>query len=436
MRLVANGLSEEAKDTMGVFDFVQKNVSQMMIARPDHLKHLIVYKHPDQNFPMYSQLTVDSDECAVFFKDGRVVGVLPPGRHTMHTQNIPFLGSIVNQFTGGNVFISEIFFVKTVPVRSIPFGGPAGEIVDPGTGLQVPIRIFGEFSVVVTDPVRFIVGYSGQAAAGDNDQILQWVKGKFINSVGTVLCELAEAEQKSILSVINNKERLAQAFVTRAPALNDIGIRITEMGKIDPNIPEEHMVELRAAVKELADAQREVRKKQIAIAGAAADAQANQFSLEPRRPLREPARGRELRRVRRRPGHDRRGAGDGGARHGRWSRRRRRGHGGRRRYGQHDGGPVQPGHDGGASAAARVDQRRRCARDLRRLPVQTGGRQVLLELRHGAAASAQELHGLRHPPRGGREVLRELRHEGGLSASALGRKRSFVGPRARSRSTS
>ena len=277
---MANGLSEEAKDTMGVFDFVQKNVSQMMIARPDHLKHLIVYKHPDQNFPMYSQLTIDSDECAVFFKDGRVVGVLPPGRHTMHTQNIPFLGSIVNQFTGGNVFISEIFFVKTVPVRSIPFGGPAGEIVDPGTGLQVPIRIFGEFSVVVTDPVRFIVGYSGQAAAGDNDQILQWVKGKFINSVGTVLCELAEAEQKSILSVINNKERLAQAFVTRAPALNDIGIRITEMGKIDPNIPEEHMVELRAAVKELADAQREVRKKQIAIAGAAADAQANQFSLD------------------------------------------------------------------------------------------------------------------------------------------------------------
>ena len=286
---MANGLSEEAKDTMGVFDFVQKNVSQMMIARPDHLKHLIVYKHPDQNFPMYSQLTIDSDECAVFFKDGRVVGVLPPGRHTMHTQNIPFLGSIVNQFTGGNVFISEIFFVKTVPVRSIPFGGPAGEIVDPGTGLQVPIRIFGEFSVVVTDPVRFIVGYSGQAAAGDNDQILQWVKGKFINSVGTVLCELAEAEQKSILSVINNKERLAQAFVTRAPALNDIGIRITEMGKIDPNIPEEHMVELRAAVKEAVELALSAMNQMFQREGeaTAADLRARAEQLRALAPLRE-----------------------------------------------------------------------------------------------------------------------------------------------------
>jgi hypothetical protein len=53
---------------MGIMDFVKGGVREMMIARPDQLKHLIVFKHPDQNFPMYSQLTVDSDECAVFFK--------------------------------------------------------------------------------------------------------------------------------------------------------------------------------------------------------------------------------------------------------------------------------------------------------------------------------------------------------------------------------
>jgi membrane protease subunit (stomatin/prohibitin family) len=265
---------------MGVFDFVKQGVRAGMIARADTQKHLIVFKHPDQNFPMYSQLTVDMDEVAVFFKDGRVVGVLPPGRHTMQTQNIPFLAGLVNSFTGGNVFISELFFVKTTPVRGVPFGGPAGEIVDPSTGLQVPIRIFGEFSVMVIDPVRFVVGYSGQAASGDNDQILSWIKGKFLNSVTTVLTELCEQEQKSILSVINNKERLAAAFVQRAPNLNEIGIRITEMGKIDPNIPEKYMQELRDAVKELAVAQREVRKKQIAIAGAQADAQSKQFELD------------------------------------------------------------------------------------------------------------------------------------------------------------
>ena len=146
---------------MGVFDFVKNGVREMMIARPDNFKSLIVYKHPDQNFPMYSQLTVDSDECAVFFKDGRVVGVLPPGRHTLQTQNIPFLNAIVNNFTGGQVFISEIFFVKTTPVRGVPFGGPIGTMRDPQLMCIVTPRIFGEMSVVVTDPVQFIIGYVG-----------------------------------------------------------------------------------------------------------------------------------------------------------------------------------------------------------------------------------------------------------------------------------
>jgi membrane protease subunit (stomatin/prohibitin family) len=83
----------------------------------------------------------------------------------------------VNNFTGGQVFISEIFFVKTTPVRGIPFGGPIGDMIDPLTQEQVSPRVFGDFSLVVTDPVRFIVGYSGQAATGDNDFVLSGSRG-------------------------------------------------------------------------------------------------------------------------------------------------------------------------------------------------------------------------------------------------------------------
>src|SRR3984885_1541593 len=264
---------------MGVFDFVKNGVREMMIARPDQLKHLIVFKHPDQNFPMYSQLTVDSDECAVFFKDGRVVGVLPPGRHTLQTQNIPFLNQIVNNFTGGQVFISEIYFVKTTPVRGIPFGGPIGDMLDPLTGEQVIPRIFGEFSLVVTDPVSFVVGYAGQAATGDNDFVLDWVKGLFMNGVKTTLGELCEVEQKSVLQCVSLTQKLAAAFVNHAPDLNDIGVRILQMGQFNINFSEEDRQRLVAANAEIAKAQRQVRVKQIGVAGAAADAQAKQ--LEP-----------------------------------------------------------------------------------------------------------------------------------------------------------
>jgi membrane protease subunit (stomatin/prohibitin family) len=265
---------------MGVFDFVKNGVQEMMIARPDNLKQLIVYKHPDQNVPMYSQLTVDSDECAVFFKDGKVMGVLPPGRVTLQSQNIPFLNNLITSFTGGNVFIAEIYFVKTAPVRSVPFGGPIGDMLDPLTGEQVAPRIFGEMSVVVTDPVRFVVGYSGQAATGDNNFVLDWIKGLFMNGVKTTLGELCENEGKSLLQAVSLTSKLAAAFVAHAPDLNDIGIRILQVGQFNVNFSDDDRERLKAANAEIAQAQRAARVKQIGVAGAAADAQAAQFALD------------------------------------------------------------------------------------------------------------------------------------------------------------
>jgi membrane protease subunit (stomatin/prohibitin family) len=265
---------------MGVFDFVRNGVREMMIARPDDHKHLIVYKHPDQNIPMHSQLTVDSDECAVFFRDGRVVGVLAPGRVTLESQNIPFLNALVTQYTGGQVFITEIFFVTTAPVRSVPFGGPIGDMIDPLTGEQVQPRIFGEMSVVVVDPVRFIVAYSGQAAAGDNDQVLSWIKGLFMNGVKTTLGELCENEGKSLLQTVSLTSKLAAAFIAHAPDLNDIGVRVLQVGSFNVNFSDADRQRLVDANSEIAKAERGVRIKQIGVAGASAEAQARQVSLD------------------------------------------------------------------------------------------------------------------------------------------------------------
>jgi membrane protease subunit (stomatin/prohibitin family) len=264
---------------MGVFDFVKNGVKEMMIARPDQLKELIVYKHPDQNFPMMSQLTVSSSECAVFFKDGNFVGILPPGRHTMHTSNIPFLTGLVNSFTGGNVFISELFFVTTVPVQDVPFGGPCGDVTDPLTGEMVALRIHGTFAVCVTDARAFVSAYLKQAAqAQDNKQILKWIVDKFLTSVSSVITSLCETEMASgkpnasVLHVVNNKLALQQAFMQSAPNLDQIGVRVTDMGEIAPSFSDEDRQRLVSANAEIAKANR-------GVAVARANAAAKQFEI-------------------------------------------------------------------------------------------------------------------------------------------------------------
>ena len=143
---------------MGIMDFVKGGVREMMIARPDAAKPLLVYKHPDQNVPMYSQLTVDSDECALFFKDGKYMGYLPAGRHTLQTQNIPFLNQLVTQFTGGNVFIAEIYFVTMKPIFGVTFGGPLESMEDPVLFEFVTPRIFGEFAQALSKLFLELVG--------------------------------------------------------------------------------------------------------------------------------------------------------------------------------------------------------------------------------------------------------------------------------------
>lgn len=260
---------------MAILDFVKAGVKQMMIARPDDKKHLIVWKWPDQNIPMMSQLTVDSDECAVFFKNGQCMGVLPGGqRHTLSTQNIPFLGNLINQFTGGNVLIAEIFFVKMQPVRGVPVGGPVGEMIDPLTQELVSPRMFGEFAVQVVDPARFIVSYVGQAAAPqDNESILDWIKGQFMLGVKTTLGEVCEVEGKSLLQVVSLTSALAQRFVQRCAPLEDIGMRIHQMGNFNVNFNADDK-------KRLQDAQAEVAKARRGVAVAQAQAQAKQFELD------------------------------------------------------------------------------------------------------------------------------------------------------------
>src|SRR5262249_28079710 len=161
----------------------------------------------------------------------KVFGVLPPGRHTLQSQNIPFLNNLVTQFTGGNVFIAEVFFVKTQPVRSIPFGGPLESMEDPVLFEFVTPRIFGEFSLVVVDPMRFIIGYSGQAAGPqDNDATLGWIKGLFFMSVKTVIGATCSQQQKSLLNLGGMSTELSARIGQSAPNLDDIGVRILQLG--------------------------------------------------------------------------------------------------------------------------------------------------------------------------------------------------------------
>src|SRR2546429_3281447 len=113
---------------MGIFS---QEVRREFIARPDTAKGQILFKWPDTNIRKLTQLTVQQDELAVFFRDGRVQGTIQPGRVTLDSSEIPFLGILVDAASGGDPFLNEAYFVLSREIPHPPFCGAIAKFAEP-----------------------------------------------------------------------------------------------------------------------------------------------------------------------------------------------------------------------------------------------------------------------------------------------------------------
>lgn len=225
---------------MGILDFVRAGVREQMIARPDEFKQLIVYKHPNENIPTFAQLTVDLDECAVFYRSGNPpqIAALPPGRHTLSTQNIPFLNNFVISFTGGNIFQAEVYYVTTRPIFNIPFGGSLGQIFDPASKLSLRPRLYGRYKLQVVNPVQFILGYTGQASQGSNEAVTSWISQKLFLGIGKVLGNFFRTGAVTYYDIGAAAPDIAQAIVRDCPDMTEIGVKVLEIGELKISLNE------------------------------------------------------------------------------------------------------------------------------------------------------------------------------------------------------
>ncbi len=217
---------------MGIFSFVKDGVKELAIARPDAAKADIIYKHPDQTIPMKSQLTVDADELALFFRDGKFMGQFSAGRHTLDSGNIPFLGQLVDKFTGGNVFLAEVFFVNTREMTSLKFGGPIGKIRDAQSGLLANLMVHGTFSARVIDPPKLVIGMVGMQKSEGN-AFLQWFRQQVLKTIKDDIAELCVKKKWPLTDVTSGaytEEIEVEAIGGLRPHVESYGVEIVRFG--------------------------------------------------------------------------------------------------------------------------------------------------------------------------------------------------------------
>ncbi|QDE85149.1 MULTISPECIES: SPFH domain-containing protein [Myxococcus] len=239
---------------MGIFDSIKGETKRNFIARADSAKGDIIYKYPENNVRMLTQLTVDADEVALFVKDGKVEGKLGPGRHSLDTNNIPFLSRLIEGFTGGNLFISEIFFVSTREFAGVKFGGPIGDVRDPETGLGIGTMVYGDFSIRVTDPERLVVGLVGMGRTG-NEELLGWFKNQVLKVTRDRIAELLVKKRWPLLDVTSGaytEEIETEVISGLKPHVDGYGLTVVRMGNFHVSIKEEDEATLKKLGKDVA----------------------------------------------------------------------------------------------------------------------------------------------------------------------------------------
>ncbi len=164
-----------------------------VIEAPDQGPNQMVARVPEfgsGDFRFGSQVIVRESQRAVFYRDGRSLDTFEPGRHTITTANLPLLSNILRMATGGNdVFTAEAYFVNLREFTDLKWGTPQPiALRDSDLGL-VRLRAFGQYTIQVAEPKRFVDQIVGTQGLYNTSQIEDYLRSSIISRMTDVLGE-------------------------------------------------------------------------------------------------------------------------------------------------------------------------------------------------------------------------------------------------------
>jgi membrane protease subunit (stomatin/prohibitin family) len=183
-----------------------------LIQLPNQYPDEVVRRVPESGageFRLGSQLVVREDQRAVFMRDGKALDVFGPGRHTISTNNIPLLTSLIGiPFGGDSPFTAEVYFVSMREFTDMKWGTLQPMTYRDADFGMVRLRAFGGYSFKVADPqlmVGSLVGSRGVYSIGQLDEHL---KNVIINEFNDMLGDT----HTSLLDLPGMTKELAQAM--------------------------------------------------------------------------------------------------------------------------------------------------------------------------------------------------------------------------------
>jgi membrane protease subunit (stomatin/prohibitin family) len=166
------------------------------------------------DFTTGSQLVVQDNQVAVFYRDGRMADQFRAGRYTLSTQNLPLLGAFTKlAFQGKSPFRAYVYFINLKTFTDLGWGTPQPILFRDTEFKMVNLRANGTFALKVVDHVRFlntIVGTQGlQSTPAVHEYIRKIVAARFATTLPKVLTTVLDlaAQYQNIEVNLKNATR-------------------------------------------------------------------------------------------------------------------------------------------------------------------------------------------------------------------------------------
>ncbi len=186
-----------------------------------------IWKYPSEDFNTLSQLIVHESQEALLFLNGQALDLFGPGKHTLHTSNIPLLNKIVNIPTGGeSPFHCEVYFINKTEQMAINWGMGNVNFLDPThNNYAFKIGASGEMSLRISDSRKIIKKLVGTDTVLDQETIKKYFKAPITTHIKTMLPNILREKCITIFEVESHLSELSEILRVRiSDEMADYGI--------------------------------------------------------------------------------------------------------------------------------------------------------------------------------------------------------------------
>lgn len=174
-----------------------------------------------------AKLIVRESQFAVFVNEGEVADVLGPGTYELETKNLPILTTLQNWHHGfESPFKAEVYFCSAKRFTDLKWGTKHPLMIRDSEFGGLRVRAFGNYSVRITDPLKFIQEIVGTDGVFTTDEVSNQLRNLITSRFATIVGSAGIP----VLDMAANYDQLGDFLTHRiGPEFGEYGLELTRV---------------------------------------------------------------------------------------------------------------------------------------------------------------------------------------------------------------